>query len=108
MTKPNPYIRLTTAADHERLIRGLWPLGVRVWKGPNLDQTVAKWIDGDDFSQWCWVGMYHHRIGLTLGLWQDEAYVAANEGLKARMNSIPHFVAYVRSLQAPVNEEAPW
>ncbi len=92
MPKPYPIIYLPKAADQETLARALYRMGYRVsahtededamwdwWRGPTVDTHPYPYIS---------MGM---RMNAAMRRLPDCTLV----------NSIPHFLAYTKSLGAP-------
>ncbi len=104
MSKPFPIIHLPNMADHERLIRGLWRMGYRTgWSRRTWseDETWARWAtDTSGLSRHVHVYVYSpHLISRATFRLEDKTLV----------NSVNHFLSYVKSMEAakPVAAPAP-
>lgn len=91
---PQPYVKVNSSAERERLIRAIWPLNVRVWMDRQLDQTLA------DLAKYYPVATYPY-LWVTKG--DGTWFYMGIDRLKPSgsgftpTNSVNHMVAYMRA-----------
>lgn len=87
MSAPFPYLKVTSIAEREALVRALWAMDIKTWRSTTLDETLERWRDSFDLAEYLYMIMTSGRF---LGV--GGSVPRAN----TQTNSVAHLIAYMR------------